>query len=432
MTTISERAITLVNQVEALGDEASRIFTHFDGDEVLREAHRLDEQIDQAKNLPLYGKLVSLKDLFDEAGKRTTAGSRLLANRDPATNDADTVARLKAAGALIIGRTSMSEFAYSGVGFNPHHGTPGNAFDGNLVPGGSSSGAAVSAARGLCDIAMGTDTGGSVRLPAALNGLYGFKPSRQVISLSGVYPLSATFDSVGPLCPTHALAQLCFDVLRNTPVNHEIRHAPQTRLRIGIPQGAFTNQLEGRIAGDFESIKKTLVKAGHELIPLDLEFANTNAYAVRNIVANEAYTLYSDYLTTLESIGDPHILRRMRFAESLSDQDIVDSQELRQSSVDQFDKALVSVDAMIAPTVAIETPTLSAALDDFDVTNPALLRNTSMINLVNGCAMSLPVKTEDASSPAALMVAGPNGDDDKVLSVSQQLDRELNTYSAGA
>ena len=426
MITLTARATRLIEQVEALGDEASRIFTHFDKNELMAEAQRLDQLARQADELPLYGQLVSIKDLYDEAGKRTTAASRLLADREPAVEDSDVVKRLKAAGALIIGRTSMTEFAYSGTGQNPHYGTPGNFYDRTRVPGGSSSGAALSVAYGLCDIAMGTDTGGSVRLPAAANGLYGYKPSRQVVSLKGVHPLSNTFDSAGPLATNYELAARTFDLLRLDSIDKDARTASNQKLRLGIPSGAFTDGLDKRIQRDFETTLSKLEAKGHTLVPVDMHFASENRTAMIAIVSSEAHKVYRDSLQRLESIGDPQVLRRMRASESLSEQDIIDAHKTRQSSVTQFAQALREVDVMLAPTIAIETPTLAEAEQNFDIVNPSLLRNTTMINLVDGCAMSMPIPVDGETSPAALMVAAANGCDDKVLGVSDQIRHALN------
>ena len=425
MMTLTARATRLIEQVEALGDEASRIFTRFDKSELMAEAQRLDQLVSQADELPLYGQLVSIKDLYDEAGKRTTAASRLLADREPAIEDSDVVHRLKAAGALIIGRTSMTEFAYSGTGQNPHYGTPGSFFDRTRVPGGSSSGAALSVAYGLCDIAMGTDTGGSVRLPAAVNGLYGYKPSRQVVSLKGVHPLSNTFDSAGPLTKSYELAARTFDLLRSNSIDQNARAASNQTLRFGIPSGAFTDGLDKRIQRDFETILRKLEAKGHTLVTVDMHFANENRTAMIGIVSSEAHKVYRDSLQRLESIGDPQVLRRMRASESLSEQDISDAHTTRETSVTLFGQALRDVDVMLAPTVAIETPTLAEAEQNFDVVNPSLLRNTTMINLVDGCAMSMPVPVDGETSPAALMVAAANGNDDRVLGVSDQIRQAL-------
>src|SRR5687768_13253619 len=148
---------------------------------------------------PLDGTIVSIKDLFDVKGEPTRAGSRILADAPPAAVDAPVVRRLRAAGAVIVAKTAMSEFAFTIVGINPHYGTPGNPADRTRVPGGSSSGAAVAAADGMCEIAIGSDTGGSVRVPAALCGIVGFKPSQWRVPIEGAFPLSFSLDSIGPL-----------------------------------------------------------------------------------------------------------------------------------------------------------------------------------------------------------------------------------------
>ncbi|MBC7600797.1 MAG: amidase, partial [Polaromonas sp.] len=188
-----EAALALIADT---GDEGRRIFTRLYADEARAAARAADQRAQSGTTLgPLDGRIVSIKDLFGVAGEATTAGSALLRDAAPAPQDAVVVSRLRAAGAVIIGKTNMSEFAFSGVGLNPHYGTPGNALDISRIPGGSSSGAAVSVARGMCDIAIGSDTGGSVRLPSALNGLVGFKPTQARVTREGAFPLSFTLDT---------------------------------------------------------------------------------------------------------------------------------------------------------------------------------------------------------------------------------------------
>ena len=224
----AERAIERVLSSER---DTRAIFVEFSPERILAEADAIDARHEAGEHLPLHGLLVSLKDLIDEAGQRTTAGSRLLAEREPAAGDAEIVRRLRAAGALPFGRTSMSEFAYSGVGLNPHHGTPGNVFDEARVPGGSSSGGALSVALGFCDVAIGTDTGGSVRIPAAANGLVGYKPTQASVPRDGVHALSDTFDSVGPLAADLVTTLRCHEVAvrRADGTLHRGRRCPIVR-----------------------------------------------------------------------------------------------------------------------------------------------------------------------------------------------------------
>ncbi|MEE9319028.1 MAG: amidase family protein [Granulosicoccus sp.] len=427
MTSLHTRATSLIQRVDALGDEALRIFTRFEADEILREALALDARYEERSALPLFGLFVSVKDLFDETGKRTTAGSRLFAERPPACDDADVIYRLKRAGALIIGRTSMSEFAYSGVGLNPHHGTPGCIFDRSLIPGGSSSGAALGIAHGLCDIGLGTDTGGSVRLPAAVNGLYGLKPSQSAVSLSGVHPLSATYDSVGPLAPSLALLKRCFQVVRQTE-NSEVRTTSIDKpLRLAIPEHLFTNDLDESIAADFRAIQQQITTAGHRLETVDMSFLDDKLFAIRAIVSAEAHALYKGSLSLLEDIGDPHVLSRIRFAESLTEKDLRDAYLARATAVESFSRAMTGFDALLAPTIAMQTPTISETEAQFDRINPTMLRNTAMINLVDGCALTLPVSSvSGCPTPAALMICQATAKDDQILAVADLLDELLN------
>jgi len=224
----------------------------------------------------LAGLPVSIKDLFDVAGERTLAGSRALDDAPPARADAPIVARLKAAGAVIIGRTNMTEFAFSGVGINPHYGTPGNPHDRSLIPGGSSAGAPVSVADGMAAVAIGTDTGGSVRIPAALCGLVGFKPTQHRVPRDGAMPLSTTLDSIGPIGVSVACCALTDAVMAGEPA--EIPQAtPPDGLRLGIPQTVMLDDLEAPVAVAFERAVSALARAGARIIELPLDMLDDYA-----------------------------------------------------------------------------------------------------------------------------------------------------------
>ena len=425
MNEVSDRARHAIERVRTSGRDTRTIFVEFTPERILAEAASIDARHAAGENLPLRGMLVSLKDLVDEAGQRTTAGSRLLAEREPAAGDAEIVRRLKAAGALPFGRTSMSEFAYSGVGLNPHHGTPGNVFDETRVPGGSSSGAALSVALGFCDVAIGTDTGGSVRIPAAANGLVGFKPTQASVPRDGVHALSDTFDSVGPLAADLRGALRCHEVLCDLPTGH-FTDAPLSDrpLRFALPRGAFVDGVDATVATGFEETQRRLHEAGHTFETIDLSAIAEAASAVRIIVSSEALLQYGGDLETLERIGDPHVLARIRAAESFSDEDVAAARALQRRAINAFTDALEGFDALFAPTVAIETPTIARAERDFDAVNPLMLRNTTLINLTYGCALTLPVRRAGAT-PAALMLAGPGGADATVLAAGRAIERSL-------
>ncbi len=422
MGQIKDKATRALDKAKALGDERNRIFVELNEARVLADAAALDAARGSNQSLPLYGLVVSLKDLFNEAGKRTTAASKVLAQVHPARRDAEIVARLKAAGALSFGRTNMTEFAYSGVGLNPHHGTPGCIFDKALVPGGSSSGAALSVAHGLCDIAMGTDTGGSVRIPAAINGLYGYKPSRQMVSVEGVHPLSPSYDSVGPLAGTLDLVLTCMHVISSAPLSIDASDRP---LRLAIPEDTFTDDLDETVALAFHESVQKLNDAGHEIHLVSFTELTEATNAMRLSVSAEAQAFYKAHLQALETDGDPHVLARIHQSDDLTGDDIARLHEQRQQAIEVFNEKLGSYDALLAPTLKCERPSIAAAEADFDSVNGALLRNTSYINLVDGCGMNIPIPRSELP-PSALMVCGANAQDERVLAASQVIDQIVN------
>jgi len=427
MGQIKDKAARSLAKANALGEECQRIFTELNEARILSDAAALDASSGSNQALPLYGKTVSLKDLFDEAGKRTTAGSLVLQDVEPARRDADVVSRLKAAGALIFGRTNMSEFAYSGVGMNPHHGTPGCIYDPSKVPGGSSSGAALSVAHQLCDIAMGTDTGGSVRVPAAVNGLYGFKPSQKSVSLEGVHPLSPTYDSVGPLTSSLELLITCMQVIRQEPITILAPEpaAPERALKLAIPEDTFTDHLDESVALAFHESVQQLNDAGHEIHLVSFAELVELTGALRLTVSAEGRAFYKNHLETLKTQGDQHVLARLHQSDDLTAEDIAMYSEQRQQAITLFNDRLAPFDALLAPTIRCERPSISEAQTDFNKVNVSLLTNTTYINLVDGCAMTIPVQ-RTGLPPAALMVCGANNQDASVIGVSQIIDRIVN------
>lgn len=425
MGEIVEKARAAIGRVEALGDAASAIFTEFSPGRILQAAAEAEALVAAAdRPLPLAGMLVSVKDLYDEAGQRTTAASLLLKDREPATEDCPVVARIKAAGAVPFGRTSMSEFAYSGVGLNPHYGTPSNVFEEGGIPGGSTSGGGVTVGLGLCEIALGTDTGGSVRIPSAINGLYGHKPSQDKVPLDGVHPLAISFDSCGPLASDFATMLAAYQVMSGGDAPGV--EAPAGSLRLAVPENAFTNDLDAWSRGHFEAAKARLAEAGHELVPLDLGFLHEALPLNRILISAEAHELYRDHLDTLVSVGDPRVLTRIRFRETLSDDEVAEARAARLEVIARTVEALSGFDALIAPTLQIFPPSIADTLADFDRINAAMLRNTSLLNLADGCAMSMPTRSTGTGRPGALMIGGAKGRDERVLSVGARLDRDLN------
>jgi aspartyl-tRNA(Asn)/glutamyl-tRNA(Gln) amidotransferase subunit A len=368
---------------------------------------------------PLDGAIVSIKDLFDVASEPTRAGSKILADEAaPAAADAPVVRRLRAGGAVIIAKTNMTEFAFGAVGANPHYGTPGNPADRKRVPGGSSSGAAVTAADGMCEIAIGTDTGGSVRIPAALCGIVGFKPSRQRVPTEGAFPLSYSLDSIGPLARSVVDCAKADAVIAGEDFV-PLEPVALAGLRFGVAEGLPLDRLDEIVAPAFEKALKRLDAAGvrivREKISLLDEMAEVNAYG--GIVMPEACAIHRERLERRGADIDPNVRFRIERGCTISGADYVDMQRRRALLVRAMDQRLASLDALVMPTSSIVAPTIAEVADPkvYTARNVALLRNTSIGNFFDLCAVSLPLA---ASLPVGLMLMARNGDDRRLLRIA--------------
>lgn len=395
------------------------IFTRFDAGRIMSEAKALDDDAGRRAG-PLAGILVSIKDLFDEKGQVTSAGSAILADVEQADADAHAVDRLRRAGAIACGRTTMSEFAYSGVGLNPHFGNPGNALDPARISGGSTSGGALSVALGIADVALGSDTGGSVRIPAALNGLCGFKPSQSAVPRDGAFPLSQSYDSIGPLARTIEKCSAVHAVLSATAPSAKDRE----NLRIGVAGGIFTEGLDAQVASDFGRAIDILSARGFALTDIDLPMLDGFGNINRIIIASEAHRIHVDRLARLETEGDLNVLRRIRAAEGFGASDEADARARRAAAIAEFSAQAENFDVFIAPTVPTVAPLIADVEADFDRLNALMLRNPSAINFLDGCAATVPMH---AGQPLAtgLMVFAPGGNDWTVLGASRHLEALL-------
>lgn len=344
---------------------------------------------------PVEGLPISVKDLFDVAGEVTGAGSPVLADAAPALRDATAVARLRAAGAVIVGRTNMVEFAFGGVGLNPHTGTPRNPWDRatGRVPGGSSSGAAVAQADGMNVMSLGSDTRGSVRIPAALCGAVGFKPTARRVPTQGAFPLSWTLDSVGPLASSVASCALYDAVLAGeTPT--DLAPLPLHGLRLLVPQGGPLDDLDDKVARAFDAALTTLSRAGARLVnarvpPLDRE---ADYFRRGGIAGAEACVVHRRHRDQLHRC-DPRVAQRIALGQDISAADHIELLQLRSAAIGDFAAAAASYDAVVMPTVACVAPTiLEADRSDKDYArwNLRLLRNAGLINFLDGCALTLP------------------------------------------
>jgi len=377
---------------------------------------------------PLDGTIVSIKDLFDVTGDPTRAGSKVLAEEaKPADADAAIVRRLRAGGAVIVAKTNMTEFAFSAIGANPHFGTPGNPHHRARIPGGSSSGAAVSAAEGLCEIAIGSDTGGSVRIPAALCGIVGFKPSRRRVPTQGAFPLSFTLDSIGPLARSVA------DCAKADAVMAGEEFAPVeplrlAGLRLGLTEGMPFDDLDDVVAASFAAAVAGLDDAGvrttREEISLLDDMAAVNAKG--GIPPAESCAIHRDRIARRGDDIDPHVRFRIERGCAISAADYVEALRAREGLIRAMERRLAALDALIMPTTPIVAPTIAevADTDRFFACHNLLIRNTAIANFFDLCAITLPLR---APLPVGLMLVGRNGADHMLLRIAAAVAEHLAT-----
>jgi len=375
---------------------------------------------------PLDGVIITIKDLFDVAGEVTRAGSKVLAEEGkPAERDAPVVRAIRSGGGVIVAKTNMTEFAFSGVGMNPHYGTPGNPADRKRIPGGSTSGGAVAVADGMCEVAIGSDTGGSTRIPGALCGIVGFKPSRQRISTVGVFPLSQSIDSIGPMAKTVADCAKADAVMAGE--NFEAGEpAPLVGLRIGIAQGMPLENLDETVAKRFPNAIDRLERAGarlsNEKLPLLNGMAQVNSRG--GVQPTEAFTVHRDRLNRRGDALDQNVRTRLERARCIAAADYIEMVNERAALIRAMDVRLADIDVLAMPTTPIVPPTIDemAAPDMFARKNAMLLRNTSIANFFDLCAISLPLPRDDGL-PVGLMLIMRNGCDHRLFRIAAAIER---------
>ena len=407
--------------------EGARTFIHVDAEAAIEAAEAMD-RLREVKAAPsaYAGIPVSIKDLFDIRGQVTRAGSRALDDSPPAEADAPVVARLRRAGFIVIGRTNMTEFAYSGIGINPHFGTPKGAWQRSVghVPGGSSSGAAVSVVDGMAHGALGTDTGGSCRVPAAFNGIVGFKPTQRRVPLEGGVPLSFSLDSFGPLARTVGCCAVLDAFLADEPVI-PLQPRPIRGMRLAVPTTIVLDELEDAVARTFERALETLSRQGALIdriaVPEFLDVAQMNAKG--GFSAAESYAWHRYLIASKGDIYDPRVASRIMRGESQSAADYVDLLGARRSLIARIAVRLAPYDAMILPTTANTPPRIADLADDkaFTHANLLALRNCSLINVIDGCAISLPAHRE-GEVPVGLMLAATGGADRRILELAAAME----------
>jgi len=407
--------------------EGARTFIHVDRDAAIKAAEAMDKLREiKAAPSPFAGIPISIKDLFDIKGQVTRAGSRALDDNPPAEADAPAVARLRRAGFVVIGRTNMTEFAYSGIGINPHYGTPKAAFnrDAGHVPGGSSSGAAVSVADGMAHAGLGTDTGGSCRIPAAFNGIVGYKPSQHRVPRDGAVPLSFSLDSIGPLARSVDCCAVLDAVLADAPI---VPLAPRSLkgLRLAVPTTVALDELDDAVSVAFERALKTLSGHGAIIEKIELpEFLDVAPMMAKGgFAAAESYAWHRYLIVAQGDVYDPRVRERILRGETQSAADYVDLITARKSLIARACARLAPYDALVMPTTANTPPKIADLADDkaFTKANLLALRNCTLINMIDGCAISLPCH-RDGEAPVGLMLAGVNGADREIFEIAASLE----------
>ena len=380
---------------------------------------------------PLAGIPISIKDLFDVAGDVTRAGSIILQDALPASQDAPAIARLRAAGAVIVGRTNMTEFAYGAHGMNHHYGTPLNPYDRvtKRIPGGSTSGGAVSVTDGMAAATIGSDTGGSVRIPSALCGITGFKPTQARVPLAGAFPLSSTRDSIGPLGNSVACCVLLDAIMAGEGVALPTPF-PLKGLRLGVPTTRLLDDLAPPVASAFARALSTLSAHGamveEFLFPeIDQEVAGSTK---ANFSAVEAYALHRERLAQHPEKFDPRVYQRLLLGANMNAADYYDLILLRQKLIASANQTTARFDALLAPTSPIIAPTLAemnANEDDFFRNNTLLLRNCAPFNVLDRPCFSLPIHRA-GDAPVGLMVIGETMQDRRLHQIALGIECVLN------
>ncbi|WP_312184584.1 amidase [Pantoea sp. CTOTU46764] len=419
--------------IAAESGEGKRVFTKVYSDAARQQAAQASARWQQQPpRSAIDGLPISIKDLFDVAGEVTTAGSRLLSNASVATANASLVDRLQQAGAAIVGKTNMSEFAFTGLGVNPHYGTPANPWQRaqQRIPGGSSSGAVVAVSDSMCLAAVGTDTGGSVRIPAALCGLTGFKPSASRIDQRGTLPLAASLDSIGVIAHDVLSCWLLDSVIAAQPLELDERNLseahfviPQTRVLVGLDEHVSAAWLHALDVLRAQGVKITELPL-QELAELD----TINARG--GITAWEAWQWHQHYAQSQPEAYDPQVLTRIQRGSLLNEGDAAELYQLRANWKQRVEQAVAPFDGILMPTVPLIAPTL-AELEDparYMQVNLLMLRNTSVINMLDGCSISLPCH-QPGAAPVGLMLSSTHGNDAALLSWAAAIETTLKRSS---
>jgi aspartyl-tRNA(Asn)/glutamyl-tRNA(Gln) amidotransferase subunit A len=369
---------------------------------------------------------IALKDLFDIAGEPTPAGSTVLADAPPAAAHAPVVARMLAAGFIPMGRVNMTEFAFSGLGINPHYGTPLSPWDraSKRIPGGSSSGTAVAVADGMAAAGLGTDTGGSCRIPAAFCGIVGYKPTARRVPITGVLPLAPSLDSVGPLAPSVACCAAIDGILAEEGVSVP-SPVGLAGLRFAVPENMVLEGMDAVVSAAFDRSLSALSAAGAVLRRVRFEeFDDLPAVNAKGgFAASEAYAWHRSLLASKGAGYDPNIRVRIARGEGMSAADYLDLLAARARLIASFDERTRDYDCVLMPTVPIVAPRVAELSDQqsYNRINMHILRNTALANFLDRCSISVPCHRE-GDSPVGLMLTGETMGDARLFGIASAVE----------
>jgi aspartyl-tRNA(Asn)/glutamyl-tRNA(Gln) amidotransferase subunit A len=432
-TTAEKLVQECLSRIADPNGEGSRAFIKVYGEATIAEARASDAARRAGRVAsPLAGIPISIKDLFDIGGEVTRAGSVVLSDAPPATRDAPAIARLRAAGVVLVGRTNMTEFAYGANGMNQHYGTPLNAWDraNRRIPGGSTSGGAVSVTDGMAAATIGSDTGGSVRIPSALCGITGFKPTQRRVPLEGAFPLSFTRDSIGPLGNSVACCAWLDAIMSGQPME-PLAPVALKGLRLGVPKTILLDSLAPEVAAAFARALTTLSADG--AIVEEFDFAELarerDGSTLANFSAVEAYALHRSRLESSRDKFDRRVAARLMAGAGMKAADYVDLLKLRMDLIGSANRSTAHFDALLAPTVPIVAPMVSEMESSDDVffrVNAQLLRNCAPFNVLDRPALSVPCH-HHGEAPVGLMIVGESMGDRTVLGIGGAIESALKT-----
>ena len=378
-------------------------------------------EIDKLKNGLLKGLIISVKDLFDVKGYHTKGGTKFL-KPNISLSDAKCISNIRKAGGLLLGHTNMTELAYSGLGINPHYGTPDNPLYPGSVPGGSTSGGAVSVALDLSDIAIGTDTGGSTRIPAAFTGITGFKPTQDSISRDGVLTLSSSLDSVGLMAKNVELCKLGYQAMRRK-INTKQEIIENKNLKFIIPSNFGFENIDTEIKFAFDIAKKKIAESGYEVIEMNVPVLDLyKKVPIWQFASVECATEYFYLYNEKKHLIDPNVLRRIERASEVTAVEYNLLKKIRENLIEEFNKFLKN-NLLLMPTVTIKPPLLESCKNNefYDEANLVSLRNTTLANYMNGCSISIPYF--ENKKAIGIMLNATTNEDDYLLNISTEIEK---------